>query len=354
MISRCERSVCYCIFNHTVCLHAYFTYFCIFQEHDRQSGEGPLVCHRCPARLGDFLSDARLGVKHTDSRRRAIEKAASGVDLPDCIRNASSEPVVEWANDGSSHRPGPNSAHYEETRTRCGAHLVFNAFWLIHHFCVHQMLMRDGMHAIDLGVIVTLIKAILRAFLECVESILDIEGRAAAKLEKRLKNVLACRKGREGQRYMQYMLHMLHMHNMHCFAIYVLTYVICSYKGIHDCLVPITPYLAGIFKHLRSKGKLPPRVRAMDMRHVLLILPFLLHGLLTEEVEEHNRINPLVRIVDPSPMMVEVTIMLLSWYGLYRRKFPAKDEDDIKDLRSLGHRSIYFCIQCIYSIDMHI
>jgi len=103
-------------------------------------------------------------------------------------------------------------------------------------------------------------------------------------------------------------------------------------------LVPVTPYLAGIFKHLRTKGKLPPRVRAMDMRHVLLILPFLLEGLLTEEVEEHNATNPVMRIVDPSPMMVDVTIMLLSWYQLYRRKFPAKDEEDIKDLGTLGER----------------
>jgi hypothetical protein len=323
---------------HILHVKAYVICFCIFQEHDRQSGEGSMVCHRCPARLGDFLSNARLGVKNTDSRRRTIEKAASGVDLPDCIRHASSEPVVEWADDGSSHRPGPNSAHYEDARTRCGAHLVFNAFWLIAHFCVHQMLMRDGMHAIDLGVIVTLIRAILRAFLECVELILDIQGRAAAKLENRFKNVLACRKGREGQRYMQYMQYMQYMH------LFALTNVICSFKGIHDCLVPVTPYLAGIFKHFRSKGKLPARVRAMDMRHVLLILPFLLHGLLTEEVEEYNRINPLVRIVDPSPMMVEITIMLLSWYRLYRRKFPAKDEDDIKDLSSLGQRSIFLHI----------
>ena len=60
------------------------------------------------------------------------------------------------------------------------------------------MLMHDGMYAIDLGVIVTLIRAILQAFLECVELILDIEGRAAAKLENRFKNVLACRKGQEG------------------------------------------------------------------------------------------------------------------------------------------------------------
>ena len=79
------------------------------------------------------------------------------------------------------------------------------------------------------------------------------------------------------------------------------------------------------------------------MRHVLLILPFLLEGLLTEEVEEHDRRNPVALIVDPSHMMVEITIMLLSWYQLYRRKFPAKDEEDIKDLGNLGKRlSIFY------------
>ena len=74
------------------------------------------------------------------------------------------------------------------------------------------------------------------------------------------------------------------------------------------------------------------------MRHILLILPFLLQGLLTFEIEEYNTRNPVMRIVDPSPMMVEITIMLLSWYKLYRRKFPAKDEEDIKDLGTLGER----------------
>ena len=74
----------------------------------------------------------------------------------------------------------------------------------------------------------------------------------------------------------------------------------------------------------------------MDIRHILLILPFLLEGLLTEEVAEHNAANPLMRIVDASPMMVDVTIMLLAWYQLYRRKFPAKDEEDVKDLGTLG------------------
>ena len=91
------------------------------------------------------------------------------------------------------------------------------------------MLMREGMHAIDLGVIVTLIRAILRAFLECVELILDTEGRAAAKLEKRFKNVLACRKGREGQIYMQHMQYMQYMHLYETYAKYAFVCNICIY-----------------------------------------------------------------------------------------------------------------------------
>ena len=129
--------------------------------------------------------------------------------------------------------------------------------------------------------------------------------------------------------------------------LYALIYVICSFRGIHDCLVPVTPYLGGIFKHLRSKGKLPPRVRAMDMRHVLILLPFLLEGLLTDVVAEHNARNRFIhRVVDPSSQMVEITIILLSWYRLYRRKFPAKDEEDIKDLTTLGER--YFAAYLAY------
>ena len=54
-----------------------------------------------------------------------------------------------------------------------------------------------------------------------------------------------------------------------------------------------------------------------------LILPFLLQGLYTVKVEECNTRNPVTLVVDPSPMMVEITIMLhdsitimLSWRSL--------------------------------------
>ena len=163
------------------------------------TAEGSGVCHRCSAAKDDFLSVG--SIKTMDARRKKITRAASGIDLPDLLRGTSAQKIVDWGEDGSAHRPGPMSMHYEDGRTRCGAHLLFNAFWLIPHFCSHQMLMRDSMHAIDLGVIITLIRAILRALFELVELLLDIDGRAAAKLEARFRNVLASRVGPDGQRY---------------------------------------------------------------------------------------------------------------------------------------------------------
>ena len=106
-----------------------------------------------------------------------IEKPASGVDIPEMFRIGSAEPDVEFGEDRSFHcpgGPGPNSSHYEDAQERCGAHLVFKVSRMISNFCVHQMLMCNGIHAVDLGIIITLIGAILRAFqvLEIVDSVL--------------------------------------------------------------------------------------------------------------------------------------------------------------------------------------
>jgi hypothetical protein len=110
---------------------------------------------------------------------------------------------------------------------------------------------------------------------------------------------------------------------------------------MHDCLVPVTKWCAGMFKYIRDNGKPPPRVRAADMRHVLLVLPFLLHDLLRPEVEAHNRQNPLAdHVVDPSAELIEVVLTLLTWYRLVRRRSPAKDEVDLKRVTYLGHRQV--------------
>jgi len=151
--------------------------------------------------------------------------------------------------EGSLHLPGQNSSHNESTRERVGAHLVFNEFWLVSNFRVHQMshLMGYSMHTINLGIILTLIRAILQAFLEEVEVVLNIQGRAASNLEVLFHNVLARKKGHKRQRYMQYMQNMNSMSKNDHLSLHVLNAMILfiySLRGIHNCLVPVTPYLA--------------------------------------------------------------------------------------------------------------
>ena len=75
----------------------------------------------------------------------------------------------------------------EQFSAQAGEHLIFNALWTIQHFCVHQMLMCDPMHQVDLEASVHLIRAILCRFRECVETALVTPGLAASKLQERLE-----------------------------------------------------------------------------------------------------------------------------------------------------------------------
>ena len=112
-------------------------------------------------------------------------------------------------------------------------------------------------------------------------------------------------------------------------------------SAIHNSLVPLTKWWGGVFKYILDHGKPPPRVRAADMRHILLVLPFLLHDLLRPEVEAHNAQNVAAdHVVDPSADLIGVVLTLLTWYRLYRRRSPPKDEDDIKELTHLAHRCL--------------
>ncbi len=65
------------------------------------------------------------------------------------LRGMGNSSVVDWDEDGSNIRPGPEAEHYERARTECGAHLLLNAFWRVSNFCVHQLRVRDHMHQIE-------------------------------------------------------------------------------------------------------------------------------------------------------------------------------------------------------------
>ncbi len=79
------------------------------------------------------------------------------------------------------------------------------------------------------------------------------------------------------------------------------------------------------------------------MRHILLVMPFLLPDLVRPEVEEYNRlpVNPAAEpFVDPSSDCIDVTLLLLTWYRLFRRCDPTKDEEDINELQEVSHRCL--------------
>ena len=102
------------------------------------------------------------------------------VDFPDFCRTRSDKVVVEFGEDGhfiamarillTMKTPQPGCQGMMWCTMNIWFYWLFNAVWQIYSFCVHQMLVRDGMHVIDLGVIntMTLIRAIsARVFGDC-------------------------------------------------------------------------------------------------------------------------------------------------------------------------------------------
>ena len=174
------------------------------------------------------------------------------------------------------------------------------------------MYMRDPMHQIDSGVIVSFLKAILRKFRECVEIPLGIAGAAAKKLTHRLRRLLGKEKIASG-------------HVMH---------------GAHSCLVPVNYATTNVFKQLEDKQKAARNTRSCDYRHLMLLLPFSLSNMFREEVEEHNSTHRHAPVVDPSEELIGVTNVFLRWYKLFCQTSPGKTAADINILRSLSHRFI--------------
>ena len=113
-----------------------------------------------------------------------------------------------------------------------------------------------------------------------------------------------------------------------------------------------TAWIGTIFESIRKTGRTPGRVRAVDMRNLLLLLPFLLHNLLEEEVAEYNSTNFFDPIVDPSNECIGIVLLFIDWYMLYRRRYPPKVEVDNQDLQSLSFR--YLLIKHILLMQLRL
>jgi hypothetical protein len=119
----------------------------------------PGGCHRCLCPPANYLDTSKVFEAKTTARIKNKVLAAAG-GAPGAQR-----PVAVFSNDGKTSREGPAASSYENARKNAGGHLVFNAFWLISSFCLYQMYMRDSLHQVDHGIIIHVMRAILRLFL---------------------------------------------------------------------------------------------------------------------------------------------------------------------------------------------
>ena len=114
-----------------------------------------------------------------------------------------------------------------------------------------------------------------------------------------------------------------------------------KFIGLHETVLPLCSIARSVFQQLRGstakKSKQPAvagaapkingrpngRITGVDMRHLLLLLPFLLFDLLEDEIEQHNARNG-TSLINPSHQLIAWVLILLEWYHLYRRSVPGK------------------------------
>jgi hypothetical protein len=108
------------------------------------------------------------------------------------------------------------------------------------------------------------------------------------------------------------------------------------FSGAHETVLPLCSSARSIFNQLRNSttmrasrkrvesgaastfnGRPDGRITGIDMRHLLLLLPFLLFDLLHEELKEFNLLHGTDH-ESPAIDLIGWVLVLLEWYRLYR------------------------------------
>ena len=111
-----------------------------------------------------------------------------------------------------------------------------------------------------------------------------------------------------------------------------------TFAGMHDTVLPLCHSALSIFQQIRgTKAKTSRRktadaasadapklngqpsghITGVHMRHLLLLLPFLLFDLLADEVSTYNERHGTAH-ESPANTLITLVLALLEWYRLYR------------------------------------
>ena len=114
------------------------------------------------------------------------------------------------------------------------------------------------------------------------------------------------------------------------------------FSGLHNTLLPMASKTRSIFQQLRNSkkyrkkqkksdispadagasaakmsGQVHGAITGVDLRHLLLLLPFLLFDLLDDEIKNFNE-NHGTDHINPAHILIKWVLLLLEWYHLYR------------------------------------
>ena len=115
-------------------------------------------------------------------------------------------------------------------------------------------------------------------------------------------------------------------------------------SGTHDTLISISTTVQQVMTYLAGEDKktFNGKIRAVDMRNVLLLMPFVMQDVLLPEVKKWNSTNTRDEVVfDPSNALVDILCDLLEWYQRFRR--PEHSIENIVDLDKRGRSLIEKC-----------
>ena len=113
--------------------------------------------------------------------------------------------------------------------------------------------------------------------------------------------------------------------------------------GAHDSMISLSKLSQRIMDYIPGKEfrKFHSRMRAVDVRHVMLLMPFIMQDLMTSEVRKWNEKHEDDQVEDPSNDLVDILCEFIEWYQCFRQR--EHNVSSIVKLRELGASLIQKC-----------
>ena len=136
-----------------------------------------------------------------------------------------------------------------------------------------------------------------------------------------------------------------------------------KFIGVHETALPLCSVARLVFQQLcwttANKSKQPAadgaapkiggrpngRISGVDMRHLLLLLPFLLFDLLEDEIQQYNTSHG-ASLINPCHQLISLTIAVLEWYHLYRRSVPGEKQPNSVLVEIFAYIVYFFVLLC--------